>query len=353
MRRNSETPQIPSFLEAVPKVVGLVYVGILFLTVITVIGFVLLYIFQSYLPENLNTELIGIFINGVLTTGLLYLYYDSSKTQQNQEESLSEQAKALNSQASILENHTKELATQKEILAEQRDLTKYSQTSIISITDFDFIPLTKSQERHDFQENTYLYYSEFVECEISNYGEAPAHDFTIELYIVADDEEFQFISPLFREGWQETSDKLYSEKATPVLLNMEGAGISSNDEKRAMSATLLSPVEDVPDAWISSDGFGVYKFLGPSGVLEHIADNIDSDIILGTHLWFKDGSGTRGPKFLRWVKVSSDDLIGRSDYMEDDYDMEEDRIDLSQILHEIGRTPRNNEIPDLEHPDDR
>jgi len=302
--------------------------------------------FQNTIPNNPNTELIGIFINGILTVGLLYLYYRSAKTQKSQEESLSEQAKALNSQSETL-------SIQKDILAEQRDLSEYAQQSIISIDDFTFVPLSESQGRHEFTENPHLYYSEFVELEISNYGEAPAHDFHIEFYIHADDEDFQFLSPLFRENWGDTSDKLYSEKATPVLLNREGAGITSSDEKRTMSATLLSPIEDVPSSWLSADGFGVYKFLGPSGVLEHVTDNVDGNVIIGTHLWFEDGTGTKGPKYLRWVEVSTEDLIGRDDYLSDDYDMEDDRLDLNQILHDIGTTADDDDIPDLQHPAER
>lgn len=353
MREGSDSILQSDYIEHITVLGGLLYTAALFLVILTIIGIIILNTFQNTIPDNPNTELIGIFINGILTIGLLYLYRRSSKTQENQEETLSEQAKALNSQAKTLSNHTEELSAQKEILAEQRDLAKYGQQSIISIDDFNFVPLEESQDRHGFKENTYLYYSEFIELEISNYGGAPAHDFHIELHILADDEEFQFISPLFREDWEDTSDKLYSEKATPVLLNREGAGISSNDEKRTMSATLLSPIEDVPTNWLSTDGFGVYKFLGPSGVLEHVADNVDGDVIIGTHLWFKDGSGTRGPKYLRWVEVSAEDLMGRDDYRDGDYDMEEDRLDLSQILHDIGATADNADIPNLQHPAER
>lgn len=340
-------------VESITVLGGLLYISTLFLAILIITGIIVLKTFQDTLPENPNAELIGIFTNGILTVGLLYLYRQSAKTQESQEESLSEQAKALNSQAENLSDQTRELSIQRDILAEQRDLAEYSQRSITSIDDFTFIPLSESQDRHEFRENTYLYYSEFVELVISNYGDAPAYDFNIELYIIADGEEFQFISPLFRENWEDTSDKLYSEKAAPVLLNMEGAGIASSDEKRNMSATLLSPVEDVPESWLSTDGLGVYKFLGPSGILEHIADNIDDDIIIGTHLWFKDGTGIRGPKYLRWIEVSTEDLIGRTDYEDGDYDMEKDRLDLSQILHDIGVTADDADIPDLQHPAER
>ena len=353
MRKYLRYLPISDHLKELVNIGSLIYIFVFFFLVIVAVGKILLKAFQNTIPESPNTELLGIFIDSILTIGLLYFYYRSSKTQQDQEKSLSEQVKALNTQADTLSDHTEELAIQKKILAEQRDLTEYGQTSIISITDFNFVPLIESQDRHDFQENVHLYYSEFVECEISNYGEAPAHDLTIEFYVIADDAEFQFISPLIREDWQEASDKLYSEKGAPILLNREGAGISSSDENRSMSATLLSPIEDVPDSWLSSDGFGVYKFLGPSGVLEHIADNLDGDVILGTHLWFRDGSGTRGPKFLNWVEVSTDDLIDRDDYRDGDYDIEKDRIDLSQILHEIGRTADDEDIPNLQHPDER
>lgn len=353
MPEDSDSILQSDYIESVIVFAGMFYAAALFLTTIGLIGIVMLFIFQNTLPENPNTELIGIFINGILTLGLLYLYHQSGKTQKSQEESLSEQANALDSQAKTLSKQREELSTQREILAEQRDLAEYGQQSIISIDDFNFISLAESQDRHEFQENTFLYYSEFVELQISNYGEAPAHDFHIELYIIADNEEFQFVSPLLREDWKYTSDKLYSEKATPVLLNREGGGISSSDEKRTMAATLLSPIEDVPESWLSTDGFGVYKFLGPSGVLEHVADNVDGEVIIGTHLWFKDGTGTRGPKYLRWVEVSTEDLIGREDYMDGDYDMEEDRIDLCQILHEVGSTADDAEIPDLQHPSQR
>ncbi|SIR60439.1 hypothetical protein [Natronorubrum daqingense] len=352
MQDDSNSILQSNYVGSITVLGGMLVTAALFLTIILMIG-IIINTFQNSVPDDPTIEAIGIFVNGILTIGLLYLYHQSSKTQESQEKSLSEQAKALNSQASTLSDHTKELATQRQILAEQRNLAEYSQKSIISITDFHFVPLSASQERHDFQENPYLYYSEFLELDISNYGAAPAHDFHIELYICTGDEDFSFISPLLRESWKETSDKLYSEKATPVLLNREGAGISSNDEKRTMSATLLSPIEDIPDSWVSKARFGVYKFSGPSGVLEHITDNVDGDVTIGTHLWFKDGTGTRGPKYLRWVNISTEDLIGREGFVDDDYDMEEDRIDLSRIFHTVGTTADDDDIPVLQHPAER
>ncbi|MFC4987377.1 hypothetical protein [Saliphagus infecundisoli] len=345
---------LQDYVKSTTLLGGILCLSALIIGVLIIIGAVILNIFQKTIPGNPNTELIGIFINGILTLGLLSLYLRSAKTQESQEESLSEQAKALNSQAETLADHTRELSTQIEILAEQRDLAKYSQQSIVSIGDFTFIPLTESQERRGFQENVYLYYSEFVELEVLNYGEAPAHNFYVELYILADDEECQFLSPLFGESWEDTSDMLYSEKADPVLLNNKGAGIFSSQEKQTMSTTLFSPIEDVPSSWLSTNEWGgVYNFLGPSGVLEHISDNIDGKVIIGTSLWFEDGTGMRGPEHLRWAQVSTEDLIGRNDYRNGDHDIEEDRLNLNRILHDIGAQVDEGDMPDLQHPAER
>lgn len=242
---------------------------------------------------------------------------------------------------------------QRNILSSQKKLTEYQQSSILPVHTFNVVPLVETQNMFDIRDNYYLYYSDFVEFEISNYGTAPAHHFLAEIYLSADSEYAAFPVPAIKGEWDSVSERYFSENVSQIFRNAEGSGVPANIENRHMSAPLVALVNSVPPEWLTSTYFGVYRFLGPSGILEHMAENVDSSIIVGIQIWYKDGAGNQGPIHIRHVEVDPDDLISRSEYLDGDYSLEEDRIDLHQIIHEIGVDADDEDIPDLDHPLER
>lgn len=119
--------------ERIATWTGAVYFTGLILATIVILSVILLNFSESFLPQQSGAELLGVFVNGVLTIGLLFLYYQTGKTQKEQEESLSAQADALSEQAEALTTQTEELSSQRGIMEKQQELEEELRKLILDI----------------------------------------------------------------------------------------------------------------------------------------------------------------------------------------------------------------------------
>lgn len=120
-------------VKSAGKLAGLLYTSVLLLGIIIIFVIIVLNLFQSSIPSNLDTNLLDVFVNGLLTIGLLFLYYQTGKTQESQEESLTDQAEALSKQAETLSRQTEELTKQRGIMEKQQEIEEQLNRIILDI----------------------------------------------------------------------------------------------------------------------------------------------------------------------------------------------------------------------------
>ncbi|WP_147464896.1 hypothetical protein [Halococcus sp. IIIV-5B] len=234
------------------------------------------------------------------------------------------------------------------VYAQQRDLAKYTQSSILQL-DRHSIPSREDYEEYldsDEFDNFVLYHSEPVEFELSNFGRAPANDLRAELYYAdGNGVEYKTPIPLMSGEWKRVVDRLHSNSMTPLFHNPYGNAIASNTTNQTFTAPFMIRPETLPKEWKATP---IHRSPPPMSVLQYAKESVDHDsnFTVGIHVWHTDGVGPQDAIYAQYVTVPQDEIISMSD-LNDGADIS-DRHDLKELF-EIGTPATNDKFPDLEH----
>jgi hypothetical protein len=181
--------------DGIARLGGGLYLSLMLLFVIITVSTILLVFVDESLPNESNTELLGVVVNAILTIGLLFLYFKSAKTQASQEDALSEQAEALSKQADTLSIQTDELTKQRDIMEKQQNLEQELHKLILDIDGFQ--PINDND----------------LQICVSNHGGGIARNVRIvsNLRLPDRDDEFVYESKL-----QKLTDKSYLSQGNTV-----------------------------------------------------------------------------------------------------------------------------------------
>lgn len=230
---------------------------------------------------------------------------------------------------------------QKNILEDQRDLSEYQQSSLLRIENHRAIEIAESKNVQDEKADTniVLNHTEYVETELSNFGRAPAHDLTLELFIKTKKESMRVTAPLIQGRYKDVISNLYSTSVSPHVLNNRGQAISPDRSNITFTSPLILHKEKIPSSWLPES---TYIHPPPHSILEYIKESTDSDVTLGLLFWYKDGRGENDPIMLRFVKCDNEDLVERWNT--------KTTLDLHELFSNIGEDIGPSEYPDLSYP---
>ncbi|SDM50661.1 hypothetical protein SAMN04487949_1893 [Halogranum gelatinilyticum] len=138
----------------------------------TVCFYILSILILMLAPEGDEIQLFGIIIDATLTLGLLYLYWSSGQTQQEQADALSDQAAALSAQAESLSDQASFQEKQTSLLDSQSEIQR-DQKEILSLNQKPNLVVDKLRP--------YSEPSSQFKLKISNIGTGPASNIRVKI----------------------------------------------------------------------------------------------------------------------------------------------------------------------------